>query len=96
MGFCKYGEQKTIGRGIYYICSSTGMPCKFARWCSSESVYKPNANFGSCATKINRQKQEETVEAQQPQKIIKKKNKKTKKVEAELVDNINEEDIGVD
>lgn len=95
MGFCKYGEQKTIGRGIYYVCSSTGMPCKFARWCSSENVYKPNANFGSCATRISRQRLEETREAEQPQKI-KRKSRKPKKIEAELVENINEEDIGVD
>lgn len=48
MSFCRYGSEQKIGKGIYYICSQSGHPCKFARWCSSENKYKPNANFRSC------------------------------------------------
>lgn len=65
MGFCNYGEQKNIGGGVYYVCSLSGMPCKFARWCSSEKIYKPNANFNSCALRIN--KRNESI--QQPQEV---------------------------
>lgn len=94
MNFCKYGTQKTIGRGIYYICSKTTLPCKFARWCSSEQIYKPNANFNSCSLK-NEPKKEAVVAVPQEQKQVKRK-RKSKKIEPELVENINEEDIGID
>ena len=52
MGFCKYGNTQVIGSGVYYICSVTNYPCKFARWCQAALVYKPNANFHSCNIKI--------------------------------------------
>lgn len=52
MGFCKYGNTKVIGSGTYYICSVSNYPCKFARWCPTSLVYKPNANFNSCNIKI--------------------------------------------
>ena len=93
MGFCTYGEQKNIGGGVYYVCSLSGAPCKFARWCSSEKIYKPNANFNSCALRSNKkrelaQQKESTVEIKA--KSISKKTRKKKEVESVVVSN-NEE-----
>lgn len=57
MGFCKYGENKVIGTGQYYVCSVTNYPCKFARWCTSSLTYKPNANFRSCNIRIKQDRE---------------------------------------
>lgn len=72
MSFCKYGETKNVGNGIYYICSVTNYPCKFARWCPTTLKYKPNANFNSCNVKVqqdreylNKKQEEQTTEALQ-------------------------------
>lgn len=62
MSFCRYGSEKKVGKGIYYICSQTGHPCKFARWCSSENKYKPNANFHSCNVRTRTVEQPPVVE----------------------------------
>lgn len=57
MNFCAYGTTQTIGTGKYYICSITGYPCKFARWCSTTCEYKPNANLNSCSVRTNKIKE---------------------------------------
>lgn len=72
MSFCKYGSQEKVGKGIYYICSLTNYPCKFARWCSSERKYKPNANFYSCSVRMRAVNsapviEEEVVETKTPE-----------------------------
>ena len=54
MKFCQYGTTKTIGKGIYYICSETGYPCKFARWCATTCEYKPNASLNSCRVRTKK------------------------------------------
>lgn len=74
MSFCTNGEQKTIGSGVYYICSISTLPCKFARWCAAECKYKPNANFNSCA--IRAQQRAKAVEA--PQEVVVKKKRRKK------------------
>lgn len=78
MSFCNYGEQKTIGSGIYYICFITKMPCKFARWCSSECKYKPNANFNSCSVRVNELKK--VAEESPKKKVVKSKRQKKSEI----------------
>ena len=72
MGFCKYGNTKVIGSGTYFICSVTNYPCKFARWCPTSLVYKPNANFNSCNVKIRQDKNSlKMVKEPEPLEVIK-------------------------
>ena len=93
MGFCKYGNQKRVGNGEYYICSVTGYPCKFARWCSSECKYKPNANFNSCGIKV---KQEKSLLEKAAQKQEKKSRAKRAKKSEPIVEEIVESEITVE
>ncbi len=86
MNFCNFGEEKNIGSGIYYICNITQMPCKFARWCSSEKTYKPNANFNSCVVRKNEMNRL-SLESSQKETLVKKKRQKKSKIVESTLDN---------
>ena len=54
------------------------MPCKFARWCSSECKYKPNANFNSCSVRVNELKK--VAEESPKKKVVKSKRQKKSEI----------------
>lgn len=89
MNFCKYGATQTIGSGIYYVCSETGYPCKFARWCSTTCEYKPNANLNSCRVRTKKIKEslnsEKSLETTEP--VVEKT------IEEVVVENVVEESV---